>query len=134
MFKPRKIVSDKNWRDKDGIKLYSISVDDAPVEPESYQERLEQVKVERNIIWRQTAAFAIFHHGESFQYLVLVWWGNDNELFTSVSVRQDDNWQEDASKFSFCLYDMEVMWRERNIYIETIDCAKPSLEAYRQAR
>lgn len=92
------------------------------------------MKADRDISWQHTPAFVIFHQGAGYQYLVLVWWGNDNELFTSVSVLEDECWIEDATKFSFCLYDMEVMWRERNIYITTIDCETPSLNAYRTMR
>lgn len=64
-------------------------------------------------------------------YLVLAWRGNDNELFTSVSVKTESGWVEDASRFSFCLWDLEVFWWERNWFVETLYGLEPSLEAYR---
>lgn len=67
-------------------------------------------------------------------YLVVCWWGNGNELFTSVSVLTSDGWVEQSERYSFCLYDMEIMWDERNIYIETIDCERPDLLAYQTRR
>ena len=88
-----------------------------------------------DIDWKNTPAFVIFHKGNTMNYLVLSWWGNDNELFTSVSVEvSDNNWLTDSKQFSFCLYDMEVMWQERNIYIDLIDCEFPSIEKYQISR
>ncbi|WP_448212400.1 hypothetical protein [Colwellia sp. MEBiC06753] len=138
MYKPRTLASHADWLDETGVKIYTISACNQDVEFEKYLPRLKQVKAARNIEWhidwQSTAAFAIFHDGASCDYLVLVWWGNDNELFTSVSVRTEHGWVEDASLYSFCLYDMEVMWAERNIYIKTMDCAEPSLTQYQQTR
>lgn len=36
-------------------------------------------------------------------YLVLAWWDNNNELFTSVFVRTPQGWVEDQARYSFCL-------------------------------
>ena len=89
---------------------------------------------ENNIDWVNTPAFVIFHDGASCDYLVLVWWENDNELFTSVSVKFEGVWVENPNKYSFCLYDLEIMWAERNIYIKTMDCESPSLKQYQVSR
>jgi len=70
----------------------------------------------------------------SCQYLVLAWWGNENELFTSVSAKTESGWVEDASRYSFCLWDLEVFWHERNYFIEHIYCANPNLQSYRARR
>ncbi|WP_116473256.1 hypothetical protein [Zobellella maritima] len=134
MYTPRKITGQPDWLDADGIKIYTISVDAEAVDTAPFQSRLAFIKSELGLDWANTAAFVIFHRGAGMNYLVLVWWGNDNELFTSVSVQEDGHWLCDPGKYSFCLYDMEVMWRERNIYIDTVDCAAPSLEKYRVSR
>jgi hypothetical protein len=63
-----------------------------------------------------------------------VWWGNDNELFTSVSARSSGDWVEDPRRYSFCLWDLEVFWFERNRYIELVYRSAPDLDAYRAAR
>jgi len=134
MFKPRNIQTKNDWFDNSGTKIYTISIDENSIEQSLFISRLNDVKNSRNVDWYNTASFVIFHKGESCNYLVFIWWGNDNELFTSVSVEVGNKWVEDPAKYSFCLYDMEVMWLERNIYIETIDCGSPSLDAYRKSR
>lgn len=134
MYSPRKISSDKCWLDEDKVKIYTIATHQHEVDQNNFIDRLKQVKQALSVDWQSTAAFAIFHEGESYLYLVLVWWGNDNELFTSISVKEQQTWITDPNKYSFCLYDMEVMWHERNIYIDTMDCAIPSLSAYQSKR
>ena len=59
---------------------------------------------------------------------------NDNELFTSVSVNTESGWVEDGSRYSFCVYDLEVFWQERNYFIQFLDCPLPDLDRYRAAR
>ncbi|MUJ27542.1 hypothetical protein GNP73_06080 [Aliivibrio fischeri] len=134
MYQSRTIESDVHWIDIDGIKIYTISATNKPINISMFNKRLATVKSQSEINWRETAAFAIYHDGDNYKYLVLVWWGNDNELFTSVSVKIKHKWVIDPKQYSFCLYDMEVMWRERNIYIETMDCEVPSLIGYRVSR
>lgn len=134
MFKPRNIESKIDWLDDTGVKIYTISVLNEVVEQSKYLSRLRDLKLARNIDWLNTAAFAIFHDGANCDYLVLVWWANDNELFTSVSVKKNGVWVEDSDKYSYCLYDLEIMWGERNIYIRTMDGAFPSLKQYKVTR
>jgi hypothetical protein len=134
MFQPRQIDSHPTWSCPDGIKVYTISARNQPVYQEPYLARLAEVKKQRAMAWSSIPAFAVFHDGAAFRYLVLVWWGNDNEIFTSVSVQTASGWVEDPSRFSFCLYDLEVFWHERNYFIQFIYCPSPSLESYRAAR
>lgn len=134
MYQPRKIESNSTLSDPDGIKLYTISSRNRPVNQNEYFPRLAEVKKQKRIIWAKTPSFAILHDGATSAYLVLAWWGNDNELFTSVSVRSESDWIEDPSRFSFCLWDLEVIWHERNSFIEHIYCLSPSLENYRANR
>ena len=134
MYTPRRIESHPTWLDPDGIKIYTISVQDRPVSQAPYFSRLTEVKKRKTVTWAATPAFAIFHDGASFRYLVLAWWGNDNELFTSVSVQTETGWIEDPARYSFCLYDLEVFWHERKYFIEFIYCARPSLDSYRAKR
>ena len=131
MFIPRNIKSDSHWRGSDGIKIYTISITDEPVDKSLFYERLASVKKEKGIDWPKTPAFVIFHKGERYLYLVLAWWGNDNELFTSVSVQTNSVWVEDPGKYSFCVFDMEIFWHERNIYIDTMYSESPNIEKYR---
>ena len=125
MYKPRHI--NRLLKNIDGIKRYTISTDDDEVDTAEFEQRLACLKTQKAVT---KAAFVIFHRGESLRYLVLCHWGNDNELFTSVSVQEEAGWVEDSSRYSFCLYDMQVMWAERNFYIQTIDVEQPDLAAY----
>ena len=134
MYNPRIMEGQSSWLDETGVKIYTVSTTNTPVEQSKYFQRLIKVKSEREIDWLNTPSFVIFHDGASCDYLVLVWWQNDNELFTSVSVKTEGEWVEDPTKFSFCLYDLEIMWTERNIYIQTIDCDLPSLHEYQASR
>jgi hypothetical protein len=134
MFETRKIQSSPTWLDPDGIKVYTISARNQPVDQAPYVERLAEVKQLKTVAWASTPAFVLFHDGASFPYLVLAWWGNDNELFTSVSVKRASGWVEDALLYSFCVYDLEVFWHERNYFIQFVDCKTPNLARYREAR
>ncbi|MDR9830372.1 hypothetical protein RCJ22_32840, partial [Vibrio sp. FNV 38] len=86
MYKLRKLEGYKDWLDADGVKIYTISANEEPINMVTFHHRLTEVKSEITLEWEQTAAFVIFHNGANCKYLVLAWWGNDNELFTSVSV------------------------------------------------
>ncbi len=134
MYSPRHIESDPAWRDEDGIKIYTISARQQAVSHAAYLPRLASVKAGKSVDWATTPAFVIFHDGASSRYLVLAWWGNDNELFTSVSVNTPDGWVEDPGRYSFCVWDLEVFWFERNGYVETILCARPDIDLYRNRR
>ncbi|HUA80159.1 MAG TPA: hypothetical protein VL997_07300 [Dyella sp.] len=134
VFQPRRVESRADWLDADGIKLYTISAENRTVDQAPYLARLQEIKRARKIPWDITPAFAIFHDAAQALYLVLGWWGNDNELFTSTSARTAEGWVEDPSRFSFCLWDLEVMWQERNYFVEHMYGRAPDLERYRAAR
>jgi hypothetical protein len=134
IYRPRRVESQADWLDPDGVKLYTISAQDAPVEMTDYLARLPEVKRMGAASWEQTPAFAIFHDGATTQYLVLCWWANDNELFTAVNVRTENGWVDDPKQYSFCVWDLEVMWHERNFFVQHIYCERPSLAGYRAAR
>jgi len=134
MFQSRKTESHPSWSDPDGIKVYTISARHQPVNQAPYFTRLEAVKKQKKVAWASTPAFAIFHDGADMAYLVLAWWDNGNELFTSVSVQTASGWVEDPTKYAFCVYDLEVIWQERNHFVSFMDCAEPSLERYRAQR
>lgn len=134
VYEPRPIESTPDWQDPDGIKVYTISASGQVVDQAPYFSRLAAVKKQRSVAWPSTPAFAVFHDGASMAYLVLAWWGNGNELFTAVSVLTPSGWVEDSAKYSFCLYDLEVMWHERNYFIQCMCGATPSLKRYRTMR
>lgn len=131
MFKPRLIRSLPSSSDRDGVKLYAISLDEAFTDYAKYLDRLVHVKAELNLTWSETPAFAILHQGQAAAYLVLGYWGNDNELFTAVSVEEQGRWVQDPRRYSFCLWDLEVFWHERNSYVRHMYSGSPDMPAYR---
>ena len=134
MFKPRRIETSPDWLDPDGIKLYTVSATGEAVMQTDYLTQLQIIKSQKQLDWKRIPAFVIFHEGANAQYLVLAWWGNDNEMFISVSVQEQSGWIVDSDKYSFCLWDLEILWAERNIFIETMYSGKTDLEAYRYQR
>ena len=134
MFSERRIESLPADADTDGIKIYTISATGEPVDASPYLARLRLMKTARPVSWRDTPAFAICHDGASARYLTLGWWGNDNEMFVAVAVTQPEGWIEDLGRYSFCLWDMEVMWHERNAFVRHLYGLTPDLDAYRADR
>lgn len=64
--------------------------------------------------------------GASSAYWVPGWWGNDNELSTKVAVPEPGGWTIDALRYSFCLWDMEVIWHERQAFHDGVGNLQPS--------
>jgi hypothetical protein len=120
-----------NYSDPDGLKLYTISAKAEPVDHGPYLERLTDIKRQKKIS-SSIPAFAIFHDGATMQYLVVGWWMNENELFISVSVREEAGWVEAPDKYSFCIWDLEIIWHERNSFIRHMYSGNPNIEAYRK--
>jgi hypothetical protein len=131
MFKPRLIRPLPARLAGDGTKLYAISLAEPFSEFGTYLDRLTQVKSGMNLPWAETPCFAIFHRGQVAAYLVFGWWGNDNELFTSVSVEVDGQWVEDPRRYSFCVWDLEVFWHERNSYVRHMYSGTRDIVGYR---
>lgn len=75
--------------------------------------------------------FLIKHHGPTANYVVLAWWSQENELPTRVFVTdpQTRTWRA-ARNESFCVWDLEVFWRERNHYIRTMLNGNSSISDY----
>lgn len=134
MFRHRRIEHLPIESDPDGVKLYTIAASDEPVQVAVYLARLAEMKLARRLSWRDTPAFAICHDGAGARYLTLGWWGNDNEMFVAVAVTQPEGWVEDLSRYSFCLWDMEVMWHERNAFVKHMYGMHADLAAYRADR
>ena len=66
------------------------------------------------------AGFVILHQGATGDYLVLCWWDNENELPTRVFVSGDDGWRPATDGESFCVWDLRVIWAEREAYVATV--------------
>lgn len=67
-------------------------------------------------------AFAINHRGQGMDYFVFCYWSNANECFLDLQVREQHDgarWRQ-AEDESFCVWDLEVIWHERNAFVEHI--------------
>lgn len=81
---------------------------------------------------RPGVGFVICHQGRGWQYLVFCWWDNENELPQKVFVRKigkSEKWSDASKEQAICVWDMEILWFERNAYIDTV-MAGESVEEY----
>ena len=68
---------------------------------------------------RPGLAFLIEHQGNG-DYVVLGWWDRENELPLRVFVRAGAAWRPAEGSESICVWDLEVLARERAAYVRTI--------------
>jgi hypothetical protein len=72
---------------------------------------------------RLGVGFVIQHQGRNIDDIVLGWWDRENELPLRVFVRDPadgDRWRPAKGSESVCVWDLEVIWNERQTYIATI--------------
>ena len=69
---------------------------------------------------RPGVGLLIFHQGATGDYIVMSWWDNENEMPTRVFVRESNTWRSAAESESFCVWDLKVMWHEREAYVQTL--------------
>jgi hypothetical protein len=80
---------------------------------------------------RPGVGFAILHQGVTSDYFVLCWWDGHIGLPTRVYVRGPEGWRPAAGGESFCVYDLRVIWWEREVYVTTVLAGRPDgVEAY----
>jgi hypothetical protein len=81
---------------------------------------------------RPGVGFIIFHQGRGWYYFVLCWWDNENELVQKVFVRKvgkSEKWKPASLGQSVCVWDLEIIWFERNTYIDSV-LSGGSIEEY----
>ena len=71
---------------------------------------------------RLGVGFAILHQGQTGDYVVLSWWDRENELPTRVYLGENGLWRPANANESFCVWDLEVIWFEREAYLKSILC------------
>ena len=72
---------------------------------------------------RAGVGFIIEHQGRDIDYLVLGWWDRDNELPLRVFVRDaadGEGWRAARGSESVCVWDLQVIWAEREAYVATV--------------
>jgi hypothetical protein len=62
----------------------------------------------------------IGHQGKSGDYVVVSLWSRENELLSKVFVRYDAHWLPAQHGESVCVWDLEILWFERCLYVESV--------------
>lgn len=77
---------------------------------------------------RPGVAFAILHRGDSCDYVVLAWWARENELPIRVLVREAGaaTFRPARDSESVCVWDLEVIGFERDLYVRTVLADPPT--------
>ena len=72
---------------------------------------------------RPGVGFLVLHQGNGIDYTVLAWWDRENELPLRVFVceRPGSNaWRAARDSESICVWDLQVIWAEREAYVGTV--------------
>lgn len=121
------------------LKLYSISHDGAelawPSFFDGFRLAIPALPNPAKAPGRPGVGFVVAHHGKTADYIVLGWWSNENEMPVRVYVRPPGagaRWRPAREGESFCVWDLEILWAEREAYVETMlgTLAKDPLAAY----
>jgi hypothetical protein len=121
--RPLGLRTHADWR----LKAYSITYGPAPLDLPLYEKgltlALAALPMPAVTTSRPGVGFVIFHQGRGVHYLVLNWWDNENEFFNRVFVRPfgaDQKWRAAGGGESACVWDLEVIWSERQAYVRHI--------------
>lgn len=113
----------RDWR----LKLYSIAYGPAPVEWTSFTPGMSLAETclpEPAVTSeRSGVGLLIAHQGRTGNYVVLGWWDRENELPLRVFVspnRRPQSWRAAEGSESICIWDLEVLWAERQAYASTV--------------
>jgi hypothetical protein len=69
---------------------------------------------------RPGLGFAILHQGRTGDYFILGWWDRENELPVRIFLRDETGWRSGRESESFCVWDLQVIWSEREAYVQTV--------------
>ncbi|HXE57383.1 MAG TPA: hypothetical protein VNK43_05240 [Gemmatimonadales bacterium] len=115
-----------DWR----IKLYSITHDGSELDWSDFEAGLRLAWAELPqpavTLERPGLGFLVAHRGRTAHYLVLGWWDRENELPVRVFVRDVEEggdpaaWRPARGGESFCVWDLQVLWFEREAYVATL--------------
>ncbi len=115
------------------LKVYSITHGSQTFQRHDFAEGWNQAMAElptpAEAEGRPAVGFVILHQGKTGHYLILCWWDRENELPTRVFIRDESGWRAARGGESFCVWDLKVMWREREAYVRTVLAGK-SVDEY----
>ena len=119
----RGVMEKRGWR----LKLYSVTCEHAHPGLARFEPGidliLEQLPVPDPQAGRPGVGFLILHAGEGADYAVLCWWDRENELPIRVAVREQRDslpWRAAGRSESVCVWDLEIIAAERDLYVATM--------------
>lgn len=84
---------------------------------------------------RPGLAFAIEHLATPLDYIILCWWDNNNEMITRIFIREAGTpWRLTRGNESFCVWDLDIMWFERNAFVKHMLASTPDSASYLNSR
>ena len=108
------------------LKVYSIVYGDAPLDWAGFEHGIRGAELalpDPDLdAGRPGLGVLIAHQGRTGDYVVLGWWNSENELPLEIWVRRDrtDPWRRAESGESACVWDLEVLWEERQAWIRAM--------------
>jgi len=111
------------WR----LKLYSVRYGAAPLDWKAFAPGLAMAEATlprpAQAEGRPGVGFLIAHQGRGANYVVLAWWDQENELPLEVFVHRNgpgESWRPARTRESVCVWDLEIIWAEREAYVDTM--------------
>lgn len=112
------------------LKIYAIREADQALESARFADRCKLatgvLPQPPSTAERPGVGFAILHQANRVDYLILSWWDRQNELPTRVFVRGSEGWRPATQSESFCVWDLRVVWWEREAYVGTVLAGRPN--------
>jgi len=137
-YAPRRIRSHgtrqaSGWR----LKVYSVVVDGSPPDWAIFEPSLAfavaALPSPAVVPGRAGLGFVIAHTGRGMWYTVLCWWDRENELPIRVWVAEQDGkppqWRPAEGSESVCVWDLDVIWHERQAWVRTLLAEHPAPDA-----
>jgi hypothetical protein len=105
------------------LKVYAVACqgrtfERGPFEP-AIAELSQRLPIPSSDAGRPGVGFLILHQGFTADYAVLAWWDQQNELPIHVLVNDSSGWRSANAHESICVFDLEILWFERNLWIAT---------------
>jgi hypothetical protein len=69
---------------------------------------------------RPGVGFLVEHQGREEDVVLVAWWDRENELPVRIIVCHEQGGWRPAREESFCVWDLQVIAAERDLYVETV--------------
>ncbi len=111
------------------LKIYAVACHGHGFARERFEPAITQISQRLPLPAREAGlpgvGFLILHQGLTADYAVLAWWDQQNELPLHVRVNDGAGWRSANAHESICVFDIEIVWFERNLWIATVLAGNP---------